>query len=116
MGATLYTLLTGQRPPDLARVSGFGTACRQLNSQISHAMERDHHACTLSLAATDRFDDVEEMRRSPSHPSRAQNGSNPFNVQVERGFRGSTTAQAAAYRAPRVKEKPDESTGAQWRH
>ncbi|MEZ4614514.1 MAG: SUMF1/EgtB/PvdO family nonheme iron enzyme [Caldilineaceae bacterium] len=101
LGATLYTLLTGQRPPNaMARVSGTALPPpRQLNSQISHAMEQTIMRA-LSLAATDRFQHVEEMRAALPR-RRAQNSSNPFNVQVGRAVSAAPTAQAATPPSPR---------------
>lgn len=70
LGATLYTLLTGQRPPNaMDRVAGTALKPpRKCNPEVSPAMERAI-VQALSLAAADRFQTVAEMRAAL--PSRA---------------------------------------------
>ncbi|MCB0110212.1 MAG: hypothetical protein KDE53_30035, partial [Caldilineaceae bacterium] len=65
MGATLYTLLTNQKPPDATALAAGQKLIspRQLNPRISRATERTILKA-LSLNPADRFQSVEEMHAS----------------------------------------------------
>ncbi|MCB0123407.1 MAG: SUMF1/EgtB/PvdO family nonheme iron enzyme, partial [Caldilineaceae bacterium] len=65
LGATLYTLLTNQKPPDATALAAGQKLIspRQLNPRISRATERTILKA-LSLNPADRFQSVEEMHAS----------------------------------------------------
>ncbi len=67
LGATMYTLLTGRRPPEsIDRVSGKGLdEPRQLNPEISPAVERVILRA-MEIVADNRFSSITEMRHSLS--------------------------------------------------
>ena len=63
LGATLYILLTGERPPDATAIAA-GTPLvppRQRNRQLSRTMDRVILR-SMALHATDRYQNIEELR------------------------------------------------------
>ncbi len=68
LGATLYMLLTGQRPPDATALAA-GTPLpplRQFNRQLSRATER-MILRALALQPADRYQSIDEMRAAFPH-------------------------------------------------
>ncbi len=91
LGATLYMLLTGQRPPDATALAAGAPLPppRQVNRQLSRATER-MVLRALALQPADRYQSIDEMRAAfprrrdqSTHDARAthtENGNSPFTL------------------------------------
>ncbi len=84
LGATLYHLLTGQRPPDsLERASGVPMHLpRQLDSRISLELEKVVLRA-IELNKEQRFQDIDEFRKALSQPRLTHIPIVPASTEVE---------------------------------